>query len=561
MQRFQAYLGVLCLLAGITAVSGSEYPCRWVYVSRGLHKDQDVADIRGIVKTAAEHGLNGMVLAAGLDRLDRQPAAYRQRLEAVKQVCAEHHIEIIPIIFSAGYGSGVLAYDRNLAAGLPVKNAPFLVQGREARLQSGSSVEIPGSGFEDHKGDRVQGPRFHDQPGKVSFVDTQVVKEGRASLRFENFGQSPHGHGRVMFELPVQPYRCYRLTCSVKTEDLQPKGCFRIQVLTEDRALAPIGVRVDPTSDWRSVVVGFNSMQYAKVRIYLGVWGGKQGRFWLDDLRLEEVGLVNVLRRPGTPLQVKDENSDAVYEEGRDFAPIADPKLTFRFDHSGPAIRLLPDSRIRNGQALRVSYYHGMAINNGQVTVCMSEPKVYDIWKKQARLIQEHLAPKRWLLSMDEIRAGGSCAACKARKLSMAQILGDCITRQVKMIRGVNPQAEVFIWSDMLDPNHNAHGNYYLVEGDYTGSWKYVPKDLGIVCWYFKKSRESLKHFSGLGFRTLAGAYYDSDTLENPKGWLQALEQTPGAVGIMYTTWRNKYELLGPFGDLLRSSSSGADRQ
>jgi len=45
----------------------------------------------------------------------------------------------------------------------------------------------------------------------------------------------------------------------------------------------------------------------------------------------------------------------------------------------------------------------------------------------------------------------------------------------------------------------------------------------------------------------------DSDTLENPKGWLEVLDRTPGARGIMYTTWQNKYELLGAFGDLVGS--------
>ena len=560
MRCFQTCLGVLALLLSVSQASGGEYPCRWVYVSRGLHKDQDVEDVRGIVKTAAEHRLNGMVLAAGLDLLDRQPAEYLRRLEAVKQACAERRVEIIPIIFSAGYGGSVLAYDRNLAEGLLVKDARFVVRGREARLETDLPVEISNGGFEDHAGDRVRGCRFHDLPGKVSFVDTQVAKEGQASLRFENFGQFPHGHARVLFEVPVRPHRCYRLAGWLKTDNLQPAGCFHIQVLTENRSLAPITIHVASTSDWRPVIIGFNSMGYDKVRIYAGVWGGKQGRFWLDDLRIEEVGLVNVLRRPGTPLSVREESSGTVYEEGRDFAPIADAKLTFRFDHPGPAIRLLPGSRIRDGQALRVSYYHGMAIHDGQVTACMSEPKVYDIWRKQAELIQKHLAPKRWLLSMDEIRAGGSCEACKARKMSMAQILGDCFTRQFEIIRAVNPQAEVFVWSDMLDPNHNAHGNYYLVEGDYTGSWKYVPKDLRIVCWYYEKRKESLAHFSGLGFKTLAGAYYDGDTLENPKGWLEALAQTPGAVGIMYTTWQNKYQLLGPFGDLLAEKKSKGRR-
>jgi hypothetical protein len=201
---------------------------------------------------------------------------------------------------------------------------------------------------------------------------------------------------------------------------------------------------------------------------------------------------------------------------------------------------------------LLVSFYHALPINRGQVTVCMSEPKTYDIWRQAARLVQQHVAPKKWFLSMDEIRAGGSCEACKARNLDMGRILGDCITRQVEMIRAVSPGAEVYCWSDMLDPNHNAHGDYYLVEGDFTGSWNHVPKDLIICCWYFNIRDKSLRFFSERGFRTLAGAYYDGDDLENCRGWLEAMRGIPNCRGIMYTTWQNKYALLGAFGDLLR---------
>jgi hypothetical protein len=89
------------------------------------------------------------------------------------------------------------------------------------------------------------------------------------------------------------------------------------------------------------------------------------------------------------------------------------------------------------------------------------------------------------------------------------------------------------------------------VEGDYTGSWEYVPKDLIIACWHYGIRDESLKFFSEHGFRTLGAAYYDGDDLENCKGWLESLRRTPNAVGIMYTSWRNKYALLGPFGDLV----------
>jgi hypothetical protein len=510
-----------------------------------------VEDIRSIVRTASEHGLNGMVLSGGLDRLDRQPDHYFRRLEAVRAFCLQHKIEIIPIIFSAGYGGSVLSHDRNLAAGLPVRDALYIVRGREARLTPDPPVRLVNGGFEQHKGHRVTGFRFHDKPGEVSFVDTQVAHEGKASLRVETARTDVHGHGRVMQEITVRPRRCYRVSFWVKTEGLVPERAFRVLVLAGKRSLAPWAPRVPATTDWRKVSFGFNSLDYKQVRLYVGCWGARGGRFWVDDLRIEEAGLLNVLRRPGTPVTVRGEANDTVYEEGRDYAAIADPKLTFRFERESLPIRLLPGGRVSDGERLRVSYYHGISINRGQVSVCMSEPKLYDIWRAQARLIHQHLAPARYLLSMDEVRAGGSCQACQARGLSMAEILGDCITRQVQMLREVNPRAEVWCWSDMLDPNHNAHGDYYLVEGDFSGSWRHVPKDLGIVCWYFSKRQEGLAFFSKQGFRTLAGAYYDGDTLDNPKGWLEALDATPRAAGIMYTTWRNRYDLLGPFGDLV----------
>jgi hypothetical protein len=533
------------------AQKARDYRLRWVYVSRSLNKDSDVEDIRAIAQTASQHGLNGMLLAAGLDNSRRRTADFDARIGEVKKICSAHKLEIIPLMFSIGYGSAILSYDRNLAEGLAVRDSLFVARNGLAHFQPDPPVSFTNGGFEAHDGHRLKGFRMQDQPGEVSFVDSEVAKEGGSSLRLENF-QQPHGHGRVMQEIDVRPNRCYRVTCWVKTDGLQPSGAFRIMALTPSgREIAPYEPSVDSTTDWQKVVLGFNSMSFEKVRIYAGVWGGRSGRCWIDTLAIEEVGLLNVLRRPGTPVKVRGEAIDRVYEEGRDYEPIADPRLNYAFDHDGPPIRLLPKTRIAEGERLHVDYYHGVSIHHGQVTACMSEPKVYEIMAEQAQRVQDLLAPAKFMFSMDEIRAGGSCEACRKRGLTMAQILGDCISRQTGIVRKLNPKAEVFVWSDMLDPNHNAHGNYYLVDGDFTGSWNYIPKDLRIVCWYYEKRRESLQFFSKLGYQTVAGAYYDGDTLENPKAWLEELDATPGAAGIMYTTWRNKYELLGPFGDLV----------
>lgn len=544
-------------LAFCGAAAAQVYPLRWVYVSRNLQQDSHVEDFRQIADVASKHGLNGVMLAASFDSIGRQGEAYFRRLAEVRRIAEERSLEIIPLFYGVGYAGGILGFNRNLAEGLPVRDAVYLAGEKEAKLVPDSEAAFVNPGFEDFTGNTARGYRFHDSPGVISFIDREVFHSGSASMRFENFTSNPNGHGRLMQEIKVKPHRCYRVSAWVKSEDLQPSSAFRIQVLTADgQALAPWDPRLPSTTEWRKLVFGFNSMSHTMVRIYAGVWGGKSGKFWIDDLEIEEVGLVNVLRRDGTPVRVVSESSGQVYEEGVDYAPITDPKLDFQFNHDGPPIRLLPESRIRPGERLLVSYYHGMSINNGQVSACMSEPEVHDILRANARLIHEKLAPRRWMLSVDEIRMGGSCEACKRRGMSMAQILGDHITQGFLMIRDINPDVEIWAWSDMFDPGHNARNNYYLVDGDYTGSWEYIPRDLHIVCWYYAKRNESLAFFSGLGHKTLAGAYYDGDTLENPIGWLEALAKTPGAMGIMYTTWQNKYGLLADFGDLV---SKGRD--
>ena len=535
------------LLAAV--MPGQPLPNRWYYLSRNFSADAQVDEFRRLAENAAAHGYTGVMLDGPFDGLDRLSEPVRRRLLEVRAIAERSGIEIVPLFCSPGYAGAMLAHNRNLAEGLPVRGAPFVARGGQAVFEPDAAVKTVNGGFEEYKGDVPAGYRFTDAPGEISFIDTAVFHGGGASLRFENFAGRM---ARASQEIAGRPHRCYRVTVWLKTEDLQPTTALLVQVLGSDgRTLAPFDAGLPATTDWRKVVFGFNSLGYERIRLYVGAWGGRAGRFWVDDLEVEEVGLVNVVRRAGTPVSVESESTGAVYQEGVDFAPIADPHLDFTFTHEGPVIQLMPQTRIPEGERLRVSWYHAMSINGGQVSACMSEPELLAIAAENARLIQALLAPSKWMLSIDEIRAGGSCEACKRRGIGMGGILGEFVTQVTRAISALNPDAAVYAWSDMLDPNHNAHAGYYLVDGDFAGSWEHVPPDLRIVCWHYATRRESLSFFSKLGFRTLAGAYYDGDDLTNPVGWLEALGGTPGAEGIMYTTWQNKYDLLADFGDLV----------
>jgi hypothetical protein len=213
-------------------------------------------------------------------------------------------------------------------------------------------------------------------------------------------------------------------------------------------------------------------------------------------------------------------------------------------------LQLLPGGRVQEGQRLRVSWFHPMVVHDSQITVCMAEPALYDVFDHEAKLLAELLQPRRIMLNMDEIRMGGTCQACRGRP--MGELLGECITKQAQILRRHLPGAGILIWSDMLDPHHNAHGDYYLVEGNYTNSWLHVPKDLTMAVWGGQPRPKSLRFFADQGFTTLVGCYYDADNLEEVKGWLDLARQTPGVRGFMYTPWQKKYALLPAFGDLLQ---------
>jgi hypothetical protein len=239
------------------------------------------------------------------------------------------------------------------------------------------------------------------------------------------------------------------------------------------------------------------------------------------------------------------------YQEGKDYGPLGDANLhPWRDDSEPTPLDILPGGRIHEGEHLQVSWYHSMLIHDSQITVCMAEPEVYEIFDHEAKLLTERLHPHRVLLNMDEIRMGGTCRACQGQ--NMAELLGRCITRQAQSLHKDNPDAQIYAWSDMLDPNHNAHGNYYLVNGDFTGSWRHVPKDLIMAVWGGQPREKSLRFFAGEGFNILVACYYDADDLNDVKGWLQLARQIPNVRGFMYTPWQKKYALLPAFGDLLQ---------
>jgi hypothetical protein len=217
-------------------------------------------------------------------------------------------------------------------------------------------------------------------------------------------------------------------------------------------------------------------------------------------------------------------------------------------------MNLPPGSRIRPGQRVLVSSTHVAMVYDSQVTVCMAEPKLYDLLRQTIQEMHANLHPDGYFLQHDEIRATGYDAGCVASGKTPGQLLAENVRRCAQMVRKEDPGKTVYAWSDMFDPIHNAldKGPYYLVKGDgpWRGSWEGLDKDVVIVNWNSSPAqrRPSAEFFANRGHHQILAWYYDGP-VENTLQWRNDLKGVKGIAGVMYTTWASN------FGDLERFAS------
>ena len=295
---------------------------RWFYVSYHLDDEVGTDGVVKLLERAGKVNLNGMLWEAPWDRADEWSADEIARFERVKEAANAAKVEIIPILWSIGYGT-TAARNLNLAEGLPIRNLPFVVREGRANFVS-SSDEFFRCDMEKWRGNKLDNPSgFQDRAGTSSFCDREVFHGGAASLRFEKTERRRHGQGRVMWELSLAPERLYRASIWIKTDDFV--GRPLIQAYSKSDALiAARGLNAKANADgktafdWRKAEMLFRAPKDGKIRIYAGVWGGKSGKIWLDDLAVEPAGLVHPLQRPGAPITVASADGATQYSRGKD---------------------------------------------------------------------------------------------------------------------------------------------------------------------------------------------------------------------------------------------------
>lgn len=500
----------------LAARAAEKLPERWVYAKANLANDAGLEKFLALLKESKASGCTHALLVEGRFLRFADDAEYLARVEKAKAAAKDCGIALVPSLCSIGYSGRYFHFDPNLMAGLPVKLMPFVVKNGKAGADPAGALDV-------------------------------------AALKAEGNG--------LQGMLKAQPFQQYKITFKLTGKyGGDHDELLRITSSDGKRWLS----RATPNlkdADEQQVVYTFNSLDSSEVRARFNPGAAK-----LSDMKIELAGTLMIVRRPLVPLTVTSEDGKTVYEEGKDFKELRDADMLkkpfdgeFTVDRAPAELELTEGSRIKEGDKLRLSFWHGYRVGSDQDVISMEDPKTMEIVEMELKNCIKVWNPSAFMLVYDEIRVAGWEPMPDGKQLKPGELLAKHFKAAYDLVRKNAPDAKVYTWSDMFTPFHNARpfaekGYYYLVNGNWDGSWEGLPKDVIILNWYSPKP-DGMKFFADRGNPQVICGYYDGradDKMKNNIGnWMKVSAGVPGVLGFMYTTWHDDYKNLKRYFELV----------
>lgn len=475
------------------------------YMSRyGLRTEKDVTIFSNVVVRLTKSGYKAVTLNV-FNGCERWNDAWRANFLKAKACCDAYGLEIIPSVWSLGYGD-MLSGAPDMVEGYELRDVPYRVAGGKAMFAGGDAEYAP--------------------------------------AKLEDIGLA-----RLYAKVRLPSRRRMRVTGEFRPEGEKVGKSFRFSIRGkgEEDWFCMKNFPCKAGQDWTPFSVDFTVRDVGDCEIYSGFWL-KGGKVSVRGLSIRELAPALVIASEGAPCRVSDAKTGAAYEMGRDYADfrgIRRPVWDWTTAQDKPAeIPVLPGGRIADGAELKVSLYVPAETHGDQVSVCPLHPQLRARTEANAKAIEELVHPKRWFLAINEYRNGGQCALCKASGKPFGQLLGECVRMQRDVIRAINPQAEMFIWSDMFDPTMNACDGFYNCASTVKGSWEHVPKDVGMCIWddVPQKAERAAGFFMGHGFPIMLASYYDKDEkdpeMKYTREQVAGLRRFTDRPIVMYASWK-----------------------
>jgi len=585
-----------------------DFEYRLLFIRISFNNTAEVDAYIDIMERAANACYNGVAVSDNqFGYLDSvySPAIYFGNLQRFLSEARVLNLSVYPqnMIF---VGHSLLQNNPNLAEGVPVKDAPFIVENRGGELVL---VNDPNDTFPLLNGDFESVDNMNqfsnwftgNEWNSAIFRDTSVKYSGNASVRFTDPGNYGAGHISIIQPIQVIPYRDYHLSVWVKTNAYTNTGGIGISVYntndskrylqwnnpplfscSETPNIVCARIPLEQTQDWTKYEFTFNTLENSELYINIRSWNGGSGNAWFDEMKVEPTRFNNIIRREdrSVPVVIKHENN-SILQEGIHIEKIVDNALgSFTVWHEQPLVKIINGNNIlQAGDKVFASYYHSTFIYNGPSGPSLTHPDIFDLTYNQLNLVRnEWLAEdlfEGWFFGHDELRVHnweedppGYTLGTPAENL---EYNFNTIYNQAKSI---DSNAKIMVWNDMFDPYHNAkkeeelNNPYYLVNDywDRDDATSGIPSDVIIMNWLGDESLwlESGRFFADNGHQQILSGYYDKKDFGSDyyidDWWLELqANNIAGIAGVMYTTWTylEGYDNLEEWAEMMWGGCAG----
>lgn len=522
------------------------------------------------MRAAASLGYNAYVTNSPYDNLlEKVSSTYKNNIKRAVGEAKKLGISLIPQHFYQGDA----VYDNYaLAEAFPVRGTKFKVVDNLARAIQDHQTNFQNGGFESHTGGKPDEWRIYNIPGAA--IEEGTAKSGNACLRLSGGGL----FARINQKISLKPYRAYRLSAWVKS-----RGCtdcwrvarFRVYYTDRefllDKRYRPFGTPRDKFHDgiqttlstnqnWTYCQTDFNSLAQKSAWVEFVVsptsppTATQKGTVWLDEIKLEEVGLYETIRSRTRPVVVTSIDASTTYHEGTDY--IVDPKCNSftdkSFNYQGH-LQIPQGSSIQNGQELRVSWYQMSDVEQVKPEANFCLPETFDALRDNLlRMEGEYGEIKRLYMGFDEWRTAFWDDRCELfpKAKTAGEYLAGALDKSLNLLWETDNCRELYMWSDMYDPHFNAWKPYAMTNGGCLNSWKDMDTNLIIVNWNACGSpwdEMSLRFFMGLddSFNPEGKVYRQIVSVQGAGAaskWLPWIEKAEkeggrGVIGINYVDW------------------------
>lgn len=574
---------------------------KYVYVTINAKSNAETATAKGWIASAASAGFTDIIFGSSSTLTStRLQAAWITNYKDILQTCKDNGLRVTLLVPEEASGE-TMYVDMDLSAAYPTWGYFQVTDGVANLIPDPSEpATIYNGNFESD----VLGAGDYIIPGCRSIdadcvsIDATVQRRGSKSVRFDL--ASSDGQARIRLRaINVVPWRHYRITGWVRTVGVsnpevfgiypsQEGGTRTLNYLSTSVFNVPSDTDSDPNSvdGWYRVDHVFNTMECTVLNVWVGCWGSSSGQLWLDDLEIAQVGLLNVIRRDdfaedSAPLVVQSQNGLTTYVEGTHYNRVTDPladwhsgevrpnKQYWRF-HADPGITIKNGS-IANGTILKVSWYHPVWQKSGivQTELCLPEAtavinSAIDYIDDLYNEIYGESCP-HWMSGLDELRMGGASKWYDDTGTTPAQAIADTLKSFYEKITSIRADADLLVWSDMLDPDMNAVSNYYLWKGELSDSADRMTIPYSVYNWSVAKKvngewvitvASSAEYFDTRGVASIISVNIGGTDVPGFTSYYESMDgiyaQLAGGVplaGMGYTTWTRNYSYLKDFSE------------